>query len=156
MTSCPLRGLTFAPRYSFFAALRFFSLLSPNTHLSTLLFSLVYCTYTAPKWSELVPSPPNPARVREISLQRQCDSPCAYDQRWHNTMGIGAMARIMLISTGSSVVDLPQNLQHQIQEYEETFTVSTETLKKVVDHFEKELEKGKLAYTGFLPCLPVY
>lgn len=44
--------------------------------------------------------------------------------------------------TGSSIVELPQNLQHQIQEYEETFTVGTETLKKVVDHFEKELEKG--------------
>lgn len=58
--------------------------------------------------------------------------------------------------TGSSIVELPQNLQHQIQEYEETFAVSTETLKKVVDHFEKELEKGELAYTGLLPCLLVY
>jgi hexokinase len=69
-------------------------------------------------------------------------------------MEIGAMARIMLISTGSSVVDLPQNLQHQIQEYEETFTVSTETLKKVVDHFEKELEKGLSVEGGnIVSCL---
>lgn len=58
--------------------------------------------------------------------------------------------------TGSSIVELPQNLQHQIQEYEETFTVGTETLKKVVDHFEKELEKGELAYTRPLTCLPLY
>lgn len=50
---------------------------------------------------------------------------------------------------------MPQDLQHQIQEFEETFTVSTETLKKVVDHFEKELEKGTLAYTGLPLCLPV-
>ncbi|ODM15870.1 Hexokinase [Aspergillus cristatus] len=52
---------------------------------------------------------------------------------------------------GSSVDELPQNLQHQIQEFEEAFTVSTETLKKVVDHFEKELEKGLSVEGGNIP-----
>lgn len=40
------------------------------------------------------------------------------------------------------MADLPQNLQEQIKEFEQTFTVDTAVLKKVVDHFVKELEKG--------------
>lgn len=40
---------------------------------------------------------------------------------------------------------MPQNLLHQIKEYEDIFTVDTATLKKVVDHFVKELEKGERA-----------
>lgn len=39
--------------------------------------------------------------------------------------------------------DLPQNLLEPIKEFEELFTVDCAKLKQVVDHFVKELEKGK-------------
>lgn len=48
------------------------------------------------------------------------------------------------------MADLPQNLQEQIKEFEETFTVDTDVLKKVVDHFVKELEKGVYYLEGRL------
>ena len=41
------------------------------------------------------------------------------------------------------MLEVPQDLLHQIKEYEDVFTVNTDTLKKVVDHFVKELEKGE-------------
>lgn len=44
------------------------------------------------------------------------------------------------------MLEVPQDLLHQIKEYEDVFTVNTDTLKKVVDHFVKELEKGKLEF----------
>lgn len=50
--------------------------------------------------------------------------------RWREANDVGSMA------------DLPQNLQAQIKEFEEIFTVDTAVLKKVVDHFVKELKKG--------------
>ena len=34
----------------------------------------------------------------------------------------------------------------QIKQFEEIFTVDTAKLKQVVDHFVKELEKGKLEF----------
>lgn len=40
------------------------------------------------------------------------------------------------------MADVPQNLLQQIKEFEDMFTVDRATLKKVVDHFVKELEKG--------------
>lgn len=46
------------------------------------------------------------------------------------------------------MADLPQNLQEQIKEFEEIFTVDTAVLKKVVDHFVKELEKGVYFHSG--------
>lgn len=49
----------------------------------------------------------------------------------------------MLIICLGSMAELPQNLQAQIKEFEDIFTVDTATLKKVVDHFVKELEKGE-------------
>lgn len=44
------------------------------------------------------------------------------------------------------MLEVPQDLLHQIKEYEDVFTVNTDTLKKVVDHFVKELEKGELRF----------
>lgn len=41
-----------------------------------------------------------------------------------------------------SIQDVPQNLLAHIQEFENIFTVDTAKLKEVVNHFEKELEKG--------------
>ena len=40
------------------------------------------------------------------------------------------------------MADVPQNLLQQIKDFEEQFTVDRSTLKKIVDHFIKELEKG--------------
>lgn len=52
------------------------------------------------------------------------------------------------VSTGSTA-ELPQNLQAQIEEFEDVFTVDTAILKKVVDHFVKELQKGE---TSIIPA----
>lgn len=60
----------------------------------------------------------------------------------HDCNGNGKGNGVMLMDIGSSIAELPQNLAHQIEEYENIFTVDTVTLKKVVDHFVKELEKG--------------
>lgn len=54
------------------------------------------------------------------------------------------------------MLEVPQDLLHQIKEYEDVFTVNTDTLKKVVDHFVKELEKGELRFIFFLyPHIPL-
>jgi hexokinase len=39
--------------------------------------------------------------------------------------------------------ELPQNLLGPIKDFEKAFTVDTAKLKEVVNHFVKELEKGK-------------
>lgn len=39
--------------------------------------------------------------------------------------------------------DLPQNLLQQIKDFEDMFTVDRAKLKQIVNHFVKELEKGK-------------
>lgn len=39
--------------------------------------------------------------------------------------------------------DVPQNLLQQIKDFEDEFTVSREKLKAIVEHFIKELEKGR-------------
>lgn len=39
--------------------------------------------------------------------------------------------------------DVPQNLLQQIKDFEDRFTVDQATLKKIVAHFVKELEKGE-------------
>jgi hexokinase len=41
------------------------------------------------------------------------------------------------------MTDLPQDLLEQIKQFEEAFTVDTAKLKQIVDHFVKELTKGK-------------
>jgi hexokinase len=41
------------------------------------------------------------------------------------------------------MADVPQNLLQQIKDFEDMFTVGAAKLKQVVDHFVKELEKGK-------------
>ena len=41
------------------------------------------------------------------------------------------------------MTDMPQDLLEQIKHFEEVFTVDKARLKQVVDHFVKELEKGK-------------
>ncbi|KAL4896275.1 hexokinase-domain-containing protein [Aspergillus ambiguus] len=47
--------------------------------------------------------------------------------------------------------ELPQNLLEQIKEFEDQFTVNAATLKKVVAHFVKELEKGLTVEGGNIP-----
>ncbi|RAL07587.1 putative hexokinase Kxk [Aspergillus homomorphus CBS 101889] len=54
-------------------------------------------------------------------------------------------------SRKGSMADVPQNLLQQIKEFEEMFTVDRATLKKVVDHFVKELEKGLSVEGGNIP-----
>lgn len=39
--------------------------------------------------------------------------------------------------------DLPQNLLQQIKDFEDMFTVDRAKLKQIVNHFVKELEKGR-------------
>lgn len=43
-----------------------------------------------------------------------------------------------------SIQDLPQNLLQQIKDFEDMFTVDRTKLKQIVNHFVKELEKGRL------------
>ncbi|KAL5332594.1 hexokinase-domain-containing protein [Aspergillus crustosus] len=50
-----------------------------------------------------------------------------------------------------STSDLPQDLLEQIKHYEEVFTVDTASLKKIVNHFVKELEKGLTVEGGNIP-----
>lgn len=48
------------------------------------------------------------------------------------------------------MADVPQNLLQQIKDFEEMYTVDKAKLKQVVDHFVKELDKGKpLSLTYF-------
>lgn len=41
------------------------------------------------------------------------------------------------------MTDMPQNILEQVKHFEDIFTVDTAKLKQIVDHFVKELEKGK-------------
>lgn len=50
-----------------------------------------------------------------------------------------------------SIQDVPQNLLAHVQEFEKIFTVDTAKLKEVVNHFEKELEKGLTVEGGNIP-----
>lgn len=50
------------------------------------------------------------------------------------------------ISPGS-MHDLPQNLLQQIKDFEDMFTVDRAKLKQIVNHFVKELEKGRCFQT---------
>ncbi|OOF90792.1 hypothetical protein ASPCADRAFT_211750 [Aspergillus carbonarius ITEM 5010] len=54
-------------------------------------------------------------------------------------------------SRKGSMADVPQNLLQQIKDFEEQFTVDRSTLKKIVDHFIKELEKGLSVEGGNIP-----
>ncbi|PYI29382.1 hexokinase hxk [Aspergillus indologenus CBS 114.80] len=54
-------------------------------------------------------------------------------------------------SRKGSMADVPQNLLQHIKEFEDMFTVDRATLKKVVDHFVKELEKGLSVEGGNIP-----
>ncbi|RAL05073.1 putative hexokinase Kxk [Aspergillus ibericus CBS 121593] len=54
-------------------------------------------------------------------------------------------------SRKGSMADVPQNLLQQIKDFEEQFTVDRATLKKIVDHFIKELEKGLSVEGGNIP-----
>jgi hexokinase len=47
-----------------------------------------------------------------------------------------------LNSTGS-MMDVPKSLLAEIKALEEQFTVPTDKLKAITNHFVKELEKGK-------------
>ncbi|PYH88039.1 hexokinase hxk [Aspergillus ellipticus CBS 707.79] len=50
-----------------------------------------------------------------------------------------------------SMAEVPQDLLQQIKDFEDHFTVDTATLKKIVDHFVKELEKGLSVEGGNIP-----
>lgn len=50
--------------------------------------------------------------------------------------------------------ELPQNLLGPIKDFEQAFTVDRARLKLVVNHFVKELEKGKCFVYPQLPRLP--
>lgn len=50
--------------------------------------------------------------------------------------------------------ELPQNLLGPIKDFEQAFTVDRTRLKQVVNHFVKELEKGKGFVYPQLPSLP--
>ncbi|KAL6235383.1 hexokinase [Aspergillus navahoensis] len=54
-------------------------------------------------------------------------------------------------SRKGSMSDMPQNLLEHIKHFEEVFTVDTATLKKIVDHFVKELTKGLTVEGGNIP-----
>ncbi|PWY92934.1 hypothetical protein BO70DRAFT_384286 [Aspergillus heteromorphus CBS 117.55] len=54
-------------------------------------------------------------------------------------------------SRKGSVADIPQDLLKQIKDFEDEFTVNSATLKKVVDHFVSELEKGLSVEGGNIP-----
>jgi len=44
------------------------------------------------------------------------------------------------------MVNLPEDLLEQIQDLERLFTVSTEKLISITDHFVKELKKGYICF----------
>ena len=88
-----------------------------------------------PSWLELDPNDPSPARVSDATARPQARPP-GWDERADEREDADA------VSTGSTA-ELPQNLQAQIEEFEDVFTVDTAILKKVVDHFVKELQKGE-------------
>lgn len=46
------------------------------------------------------------------------------------------------------MVDMPKALLDEIKELEETFTVDTARLKKIVAHFVNELTKGTSSHPG--------
>lgn len=50
--------------------------------------------------------------------------------------------------------DLPQNLLQQIKDFEDMFTVDRTKLKQIVNHFVKELEKGRCFQT-ITTCEPL-
>lgn len=47
-------------------------------------------------------------------------------------------------SFAGSKTDFPQDLLEQVKKLEDLFTVDTQTLKKISDHFVSELAKGKV------------
>ncbi|CAK9437303.1 uncharacterized protein LODBEIA_P16810 [Lodderomyces beijingensis] len=53
-----------------------------------------------------------------------------------------------------SFTDVPAALMSELKELETQFTVSGETLRKIVDHFVTELEKGLSKKGGNIPMIP--
>lgn len=56
---------------------------------------------------------------------------------------MSAISFLMVLISLGSMQDLPQNLLQQIKDFEDMFTVDRAKLKQIVNHFVKELEKGK-------------
>lgn len=46
------------------------------------------------------------------------------------------------------MADMPKDFLAQIQKFESLFTVDAAKLKQIVEHFVKELDKGKLCSTS--------
>ena len=55
-------------------------------------------------------------------------------------------------SSPGSMADVPKDLLQEIQKLEQLFTVPTEKLKEITDHFIHELDKGKL-YSNHMLCV---
>ncbi|TKA70482.1 Hexokinase [Cryomyces minteri] len=55
-----------------------------------------------------------------------------------------------------SMANVPKDLLQQIQHLEEIFTVSTEKMKEITDHFVRELTKGLTVEGGSIPMNPTW
>ena len=54
------------------------------------------------------------------------------------------------------MADMPKDLQEQVTKLEELFTVPTQKLKEIAEHFKSELEKGLTEEGGDIVSLYVY
>ncbi|KAK9333261.1 hexokinase-domain-containing protein [Lipomyces starkeyi] len=59
-------------------------------------------------------------------------------------------------SRKGSMADVPRDLLEQISQLETLFTVDTQKLNTIVDHFIKELEKGLSKEGGSIPMIPTW
>ncbi|KAG6056726.1 hypothetical protein E4U17_002003 [Claviceps sp. LM77 group G4] len=59
-------------------------------------------------------------------------------------------------SRKGSKTDFPQDLLNQVKKLEDLFTVNTQTLKKITDHFVSELAKGLSVEGGSIPMNPTW
>ncbi|KAK9455819.1 hexokinase-domain-containing protein [Dipodascopsis uninucleata] len=59
-------------------------------------------------------------------------------------------------SRKGSMADVPKDLLDQIAQLERLFTVNSDSLKKIVDHFINELDKGLSKEGGSIPMIPTW
>ena len=69
-------------------------------------------------------------------------------------MGLNPLHKRLTHGATGSMADMPKDLLDQIKELEELFTVGQSKLKEIVDHFIKELQKGKPIPLSFPRQLP--
>lgn len=61
-----------------------------------------------------------------------------------------------VLTISGSFADVPKDLMQQIERLEELFTVDTENLKKITEHFNSELTKGLTEEGGDIPMNPTW